>query len=319
VDLSGLHVYPGLIEASTNLGLLEIESVDGSRDVTEPGALNPNARAKVAIHADSDLIPVTRANGVLVAHTVMTGSLLSGLSVIWYLDGWNWEDVTIQDPAGLHIEWPSMVASHSGWGEPKSEEDQKKEREKALEELKEAFDNARAYRKARDAMAAGGPHHETDVRWEAMIPVLDGTIPVFIHADEYNQIERALDFAREQEIRIVLVGGRDAWRLTDRLAAGRIPVIVDTLFELPRRSWEAYDAVYTVPARLQAAGVPFCISNGTAYYFTAIVRNLPYAAGMASAYGLPPEEALKSVTSIRRGSSGSRIVWGPSRPERTPP
>ena len=297
VDATGLQVYPGMVAVNTVLGLQEIGAVRATRDVREVGNINPNARAKVALNADSELIPVARANGVLVAQSATAGGLISGTSVVWQLQGWNWEELTIKDPAALHVDWPNMIMRTRNWWdeEPvKSEEDQKKEREKNLKEIRDAFDNAKAYMKAREAIAAGGVRHDFDVRWEAMIPALKKQVPVFVQADEYMQIAAALDFAKEQDVRLVIVGGRDAWRLADRLAAARVPVVYDETLSMPRRSWEPYDAAYTVPSKLFAAGVPFCISTGTED--ASNLRNLPYEAAMAAAFGLPKEEALKAVT-----------------------
>lgn len=295
VDVSGRHLYPGLIAANTYLGLTEIESVKGTQDVNETGNVNPNARAIVALNADSELIPVARANGVLTVLTATAGGAISGRSVVWNLDGWTWEEMAIKEPVALHVHWPSLVPVQS-WP-PKSEEEQKKEREEALSDLREAFDNAKAYLKARDAMAAGGPRHETDVRWEAMMPALRGEMPVFIHADEYRQIESALDFADDYDLgKIVIVGGRDAWRLADRLSAKQVPVVLENVLRFPRRTWEPYDAPFTVAAKLHEAGVPFCISTGARYYAVANLRNLPYEAARAAAFGLPKDEALKAIT-----------------------
>jgi len=297
IDVTGLHVYPGMIAANTVLGLVEVSSVKGPDDVSEGGTLNPNARAMVALNADSELIPVTRANGILTVLSVNTGGVLSGTSVVWNLQGWNWEEMTLVPDEAVHLRWPSMVAAQNPWDEnPKSEEDQKKEREEKLKGLKDAFANAKAYAKAQEAAAAGGPPHEKDVRWEAMMPALKGDMPVFIHADEYTQIEMALDFAKEQEIKIVIVGGRDAPFLADRLAAENVPVIIDGVLDLPTRSWEPYDEAYSVAARLHEAGVKFCISTGGNAFGVPNLRNLPYEAGMAAAFGLPKDEALKSVT-----------------------
>jgi imidazolonepropionase-like amidohydrolase len=106
----------------------------------------------------------------------------------------------------------------------------------------------------------------------------------------------ALDFAKEQELKIVIVGGKDAPRLADRLSAEGVAVILDGVLDLPSRSWEPYDAVYSVAAQLHEAGVKFCISTGGSGFGVANLRNLPYEAAMAAAFGLPAEEALKSVT-----------------------
>ena len=297
VDASGLHVYPGMIAANTVLGLQEIGAVRATRDINEVGTLNPNARAQVAINADSELIPVARANGVLTVLSATGGGLLSGTSVVWKLNGWNWQDMTIKQPAALHVRWPNMISRTRNWwdDEPvKSEEEQKKEREKQLKELRDAFDNARAYMKAHQAMKDGGRHHHFDVRWDAMLSAVTKQIPVFVHADEYMQIESALEFGKEMDLSVVIVGGRDSWRLANQLAAASVPVVYEETLSLPRRSWEPYDAAYTVPSKLRSAGVRFCISTGGGD--ASNLRNLPYEAAMAAAHGLPKEEALKSVT-----------------------
>ncbi|NNF07963.1 MAG: amidohydrolase family protein [Candidatus Eisenbacteria bacterium] len=295
IDISGQHVYPGMVAANSVLGLIEIGSVKGTNDAGENGNLNPNARAMVAINHDSELIPVTRANGVLTAVTATNGGVLSGSSVAWNLHGWNWEEMAIQEPLAMHLRWPSMTTSTAWWVQ-KSEEEQKKDREKKLKELTEAFDNAEAYHKARLSTKKGGAFHPVDVRWEAMVPVLEKKLPLFVHADEFQQIEAALDFAKEREFKIVIIGGRDAPRLADRLVKQNVPVVVDNVHQMPRRSWEPYDAAYTVAARLHEAGVKFCISTGGSTFGASNLRNLPYHAAMAASYGLPKEEALKAVT-----------------------
>ncbi len=296
VDVSGEHVYPGMIAANTVLGLVEVSSVRGTRDMAEVGNINANSRAMVALNADSWLIPVARANGILTVLTATTGGVVSGTSAIWNLDGWNWEEMTLVPDAGLHIRWPSMVTS-SGWWVTKSEEEQKKDREKKLKELKEAFDDARAYMKAREAMANGGAHQPVDVRWEAMIPALKGEMKLFIHADEYQQIDSAIKFADEEGFEdVVIVGGMDSWRLADELAAANIPVVLESANGLPRRNWEAYDEAFTVARKLHEAGVLFCFSMGGSRGDAGHMRSMPYQAGHAAAFGLPKEEALKGLT-----------------------
>lgn len=296
VDVTGLNVYPGLIAAHTVLGLVEINSVRGTRDYSEVGTINPNARAQIALNADSELIPVARANGILTVQSATTGGVIAGTSVVWNLDGWNWKDMTVESDAGIHINWPSMTTSTSWWN-TKSEEEQKKEREERLQKITEAFDDARAYLKAREAMASGGAFHELDVRWEAMIPMLKGIMPVYVHADEYQQMEAVLEFVDKQELRkVVIVGGTDSWRLADKLAAAHIPVILNDADDLPRRDWEPYDARFTVASKLHEAGVLFAFTMGGSGGEVAHLRNMPYGAAMAAAYGLPREEALKGVT-----------------------
>jgi imidazolonepropionase-like amidohydrolase len=163
--------------------------------------------------------------------------------------------------------------------------------------LKEAFAEARAYHKARAAAdTAGAPRRPPDARWEALAPFLEGKRPVAVHADRLEEIRAALAWAKDEGLRLLIVGGQDSSRLASELAAQDAAVIVNPVLGLPRRDDEPYDAVYAVPARLQAAGVRFAIATGSSASSASNVRNLPYHAGMAVAFGLAREAALRSIT-----------------------
>lgn len=298
VAVAGKHVYPGFIDANSVLGLTEIGSVRGTVDVTETGNVNPNIRAEVQINPESDLIPVTRANGVTASHVIPRGGALNGTSAVIHWDGWTYEDMTAAAPVGLHVQWPNMTPVRAWWM-TQTDEEQAKARDEAVDAIRKAFDDARAYLKARDAQGRTGvPRHDGDVKWDAMIRALRGEIPVMFHAGALNQIRAVLRFADEEKLsRIVLVGGDDAPLIADELRARGVPVILGHATQLPRRSHEAYDTGMSVAARLHAAGVSFCISNGGgADGSAANGRNLPYEAAMAAAYGLPRDEALRSIT-----------------------
>lgn len=132
-----------------------------------------------------------------------------------------------------------------------------------------------------------------------MIPVLERKIPVFIDAEETQQIQAAISFAEQEKLRLVIVGGYDVPACAELLKMHDVPVVVGGVHRLPRRRGDAYDAAFTVPAKLHAAGIPFCIAGvigGASGSSPANIRNLPYHAGTAAAYGLPPEEALKAIT-----------------------
>ncbi len=296
VDVQGKHVFPALIAANTMLGLVEINAVRATRDFAEVGDIKPNVRAEVAFNPDSELLPVTRANGVALALTVPAGGLIAGTSALMMLDGWTWEDMTLKSPVGLHVYWPWMGVRHAPWI-TKSDEEQRKERDKRIRKIRDAFDQARAYWKAKQAEAKKGvPYHDTDVRWEAMIPVLKKELPVFVHANEIRQIEAAVDWASEAGVRMVLVGGQDAWRVTDLLKEKQIPVIIGGVLTTPMRRWEPYDTPFTNARKLYEAGVTFCIAGSGGSFEAPNERNLPYHAAMAAAFGLPEEEALKAIT-----------------------
>jgi imidazolonepropionase-like amidohydrolase len=161
--------------------------------------------------------------------------------------------------------------------------------DRALAALQDTFRSARAYQQARQA---GG---ETDVRWEAMLPVLEGHMPLIVSADEIQQIQSAVAFADREKVRVILHGGYDAPHCAELLRKHDIPVIVGGVYRLPRRRWDAYDAAYTLPERLRQAEIRYCIS-GTEDRGASNVRNLPYHAATAAAYGLPRDEALKAIT-----------------------
>jgi imidazolonepropionase-like amidohydrolase len=299
VDVSGKHIYPGLIDANTQLGLVEVPTVAGSRDQTETGFVNPNVRAEVAFNPDSELIPVGRSGGVLTVLTAPSGGLIRGLSAAMVLDGWTWEDMCVKGGVGLHVTWPRMQPIEAWWLE-ESAGQQTEERDRALKAIRQALADARAYRTAKQACADGkGPQPARDARWEAMLSVLDGKTPVFIDADDAQQIQAALAFAEAEGLRPVIVGGYDALACAALLKKHDVPVIVGGVHRTPRRPDEDYDAAFTLPARLRAAGIRFCIAGqigGSSGMAPSNLRNLPYHAATAAAYGLPPDEALKAIT-----------------------
>jgi imidazolonepropionase-like amidohydrolase len=294
IDLAGKHVYPGFVLADSVIGLTEIGAVDMTNDYAEIGQVNPNVRAEVAINPDSELIPVARVNGVTSALVAPRGGAIAGTSALVRLDGWTWEDMTRRTPVGLHVFWPRMSVSRAWW-ETRSEEEQKKQREEAVKALGEAFEHARAFRTAQRVQGqAGVPRLDRDVKWEAMAKAIDGEIPVFVHASSLAQIRAALTFLDDQGIgKAVLVGGSAAWRVADELKRRDIAVITGTTLATPGRD-EPYDDAFTLPLKLQQAGVRFAIGDGGTNPSNA--RNLPYVAAMAAAFGLPAEEALKAIT-----------------------
>lgn len=292
IDVTGKHVYPGLIDAFTYLGLTEVQMVRATNDHSETGRINPNAKAQVAINPDSELIPVARSGGVLSVLSVPGGGLISGTSALIQLDGWTWEEMALKPAVGVHVRWPQMAPLFTWWQEMTAQE-QLQTRDKSLEEIHHAFDEARTYLAARRADGGDDSPHDYNARWEALAPVLEGKLPLVIEADEIQQIQSALAFAEREKIKVILSGGYDAPECVDLLKKLDVPVIVGGVHRLPRRRDDAYDAPFTVPARLHAAGVRFCIASNER---ASMVRNLPYHAGVAAAYGLPPAEAIKAIT-----------------------
>ena len=292
VDVSGKHIYPGLIDAYSTVGLSEIGAVDVSSDVNELGDFNPNVRAEVAVNAESRHIGTTRSAGVLVTLSTPGGGLISGMSSAMNLEGWSWEEMSMEPAAALNVNWPNPNPGRfRGFGgfRPGGGEQERPSYEEQVQELKDFFAEARAYR---DAVAAG-EEVRSDSRYAAMIPALNGDIPAVVAADGAAQINDAVTWAQEEGVRVVIRGGRDAIHVADRLSANDIPVILTSTMAAPGRAYEGYDGAYTMPARLHEAGVRFAISGGSGALYT---NRLPWEAGVAVAFGLPEEEALKAVT-----------------------
>ena len=291
VDATGKHIYPGLIDAFSTVGIAEIGAVDVSNDVNELGDFNPNVRADIAVNAESRHIGTTRSAGVLTTLTTPGGGLVSGMSSAMALEGWSWEEMSMQSATALNVNWPNPnrrgFRGFPGFRfgpqeDPPSYEEQ-------VQQLKDFFAEARAYR---DAVAAG-EEVRSDSRYAAMIPVIDGDIPVVVAADGAAQISDAITWAQEEDLRIVIRGGRDAIHVADRLVAEDIPVILTSTMSGPGRQYEGYDGAYSMPARLHEAGVRFAIAGGSGSLYS---NRLPFEAGVAVAFGLPEEEALKAVT-----------------------
>lgn len=285
VDVTGKQVYPSLIDPQSILGLAEIEAARATIDYSETGDLTPNVKAQVAFNPESESIPVTRSNGVLLANIVPRGGLLRGTSAMMMLDGWTWADMTLQAPTGMVLTWPGMVVNTVGPARD-TQDDQMKARDKALKQIQDTFDQARAY-------LTEGKGRTFDARWEAMLPVLQGKVPLIVEANEIQGIRAAVAFCEREKVKMILLGGYDAPDCADLLVKHDIPVIVGVVHRLPAREYEAYDTPYTVADRLRKAGVRYCIANGGGFWNE---RNLPYEAAACVAYGLPADEALKSIT-----------------------
>jgi len=298
IDLKGKHIYPGLISSQSSLGLVEIDAVRASRDTVETGRLNPNARAESAVNPDSELIPVTRANGVLVAHvSPSTRGLIAGSTAAMYLDGWTNEDMTIAAPVGIAFRWPRAPREPAFNLNSAAAHDAKKAEDKYgkdISVLEEAFANARAFWKAKES---GGTPVEVNLRWEALKPVLERRIPAIVTANSLREIRDAVAWSIREDIRITISGGRDAWRAVELLKKNDVAVLINATQALPRRRWESYDTSFLNPLKLSEAGVAYAIAfGGSSGPLSANERNLPYEAAKAVAHGLPYEEALKSIT-----------------------
>ena len=291
IDAAGKHLYPGMIESATSLGLVEIDAVRATNDKQESGPLNPNVRAQVAVNPDSELIPVARTNGVLLAHVVPGGELFCGTSAVIRLDGWTWEQMTRLAPAGLILQWPRMVFA-SGQMDEEAYKKQIESRDRQLRLIESTITSARDYQR----LVSAGGRVDFDVRLSSMSGLVAGDVPLHVVADEAAAIEAACDLARREKFELVIVGGRDAADCVDAIKSAGASVIITGTHRLPGSPDRPYDEAFTLPKRLQDAGIRFAISGAGPRGWASNVRNLPYHAGTAASFGLDREDALRAIT-----------------------
>ncbi len=292
-DLNGAHVYPSLIAPSTSLGLVEIGAVRATRDENEVGALNPNVRSLIAFNTDSRVIPTIRSNGILLAQITPTGGRIPGTSSLVHFDAWNWRDAAVLADDGIHLNWPRMTVPAG------ADEDEKKKMLKAraqqLQELRDLFVEARAYGQIVAPQKRNLRLEALSLLWPRKTATTKD-LPqrrLFIDANDARSILAALNFAVEFDVKPIIVGGADSWLLTDQLKQAGAAVVYQPTHRLPRRRHEAVDQPYKTPAILHEAGIPFCLSGSGSWD----VRNLPFLAGTAAAYGLDREQAVVAMTS----------------------
>jgi imidazolonepropionase-like amidohydrolase len=296
IDGRGLEVYPGLINAWSNIGLTEISSVPATNDSTEMGDFNPQLLAFSAVHPASEHIPVARVNGITASLSAPAGGIISGQATLLHLDGWTTDEMTLLKSAGMVINFPSLEGrTRFGSGEgffPDSRRapfsETKRNYEKRVKELSDLMEQARHYEKAR----AADPSTPRDHKLEALVSVIQGRLPVFLEADSAGDIRNAVEFAKKEKLRAVIRGGRDANKVADLLKKENVPVILDSIVKLPAREDDAYDAPFTLPRDLAKAGVRFALTSPS----SSNIRNLPYEAGFAEAYGLAHMDALRAIT-----------------------
>jgi imidazolonepropionase-like amidohydrolase len=291
IDGSGLSVYPGMIDSGSNVGLIEVDAIAATVDTTELGDFNPNAQAAVAINPHSELIPVTRVNGV--THVVSTpeGGIISGQSALVQLAGWTPGQMVVKSPAALHIRFPRLRSAPlvDVPQEEEAETNRRKNYTKELDRLRDVFRDAQAYAKAAGARVR---RFDRDLLLEALVPVVEGRVPVVMHANQARDIRAALAFADEFKLKVILSGAQDASRVLDDLKKRNVPVILGPILSLPQREDDPYDILFSNAKLLHDNGIRFAIQTADAHN----TRNLPYHAASCAAFGLPKEEALKAVT-----------------------
>jgi len=300
IDGHGLSVYPGMIDAGTSMGLVEVpQGANGTVDTSEVGEFNPNSRAIIAVNPHSAHIGVARVEGITNVVSAPTGGLISGQATLINLLGTSPKEMAVVPNAALVINYPRLGGGggggFGGFQQQVNLADALTAGERQLEQIRKMLRDGEAYGRARDAYAKDSslPRPDINVVLEALVPYVRGQQPVIFRADREAEIRGAIKFAEEMKLKPIILGGDDAWKVASLLKEKNVPVILTGIFGLPGREDDPYDVLYESASKLQQAGVRFCISSGDP---GAEARNLPMYAGMASAYGLSKADALKAVT-----------------------
>lgn len=298
IDARGLTVYPGMIDVGTNMGLVEVSAgARGTVDTQELGDMNPNIAALWSINPHSSHIAVTRVAGVTSVLSLPSGGIISGQAAFINLAGTSPREMAVVPEATLMVEFP-RVGGGGGFFQAQQgiTPDAITQRDRRVEDLRRMLRDAEAYGRAQDAYRKDPksvPRPVTDLKLAALIPYARGERPVIFRAERERDIRGAIRFAEEMKLKPIIIGASEGSKIAVFLKEHNVPVILDSVLNLPLREDDAYDSLYETAAKLQAAGVRFCISTGDS---GAHVRDLPFQAGMAAAFGLPKDEALKSVT-----------------------
>lgn len=288
LNYSGKQIYPGFIAVNNILGLTEIEAVRATNDWAEVGAYSPHVRALIAFNPESKIIPTVRSNGILTVQSTPRGGVISGTSSIFTMEGWNWEDAVYKVDDAIHVNFPSWFNNSGWWAEPGTSE-RNKEYENQLKDLRKFLLEGKAYCSITN-------QKEKNLRLEAMRGVFEGSKPLFFNADYSKEILDIIQLKKELNIqKVVLVGGLDALSVVSAIKENSIPIVLNRLHELPNKSDAPIDQYFSLPKKLKEANILFCLGYKGGMEAMG-VRNLPFVAGTAVAYGLSKEEALSSIT-----------------------
>ncbi len=292
VDCSGLFIYPGLIDAGTQLGLVEVSSVSLTADANELGDIIPQMQALTAVNPNATAIPVTRVEGVTTTLVVPVGGTVPGTAALINLVGYT-PDQMYAGFKGIVMNYPS--SGRRGRRDSRTDEQRKKDEDKQLKKINDMWDQLALYHRL-DSMAGTQSASSLDYNpeMEAMLPAYRGEIPVLLEVNQASAIESAIKWVKKRKINAIFTGVAEGWRVADQLAEAKIPVITGPMLSMPTRASDRYDTPYANPGKMHKAGVKVAIRSND----TENVRNLPFNAGFAAAYGMGKEAALKAVTIV---------------------
>jgi imidazolonepropionase-like amidohydrolase len=288
IDLAGKHLYPGLINTNNVLGLHDAEAVRATVDFAEVGNLNPHIRTLIAYNTDNLIVPTIKTNGILYTQATPRRGLISGASSVMALEGWNWEDAVLRADDGIHVDFPKQHVIKFSEEEGLSKTVNKKYNED-INALDKFFADAKAYCNTSVPV-------EKNLRFEAMRKVFEGVSNLYLHADKVKDMLAAMQLAKKHNVKkYVIVGGKEAYKITAELRKQRVPIMLGRINDLPDNTDDDVDIVFRMPYLLQKDSVLFCIQL-EGEMEAAQSRNLPFNAGAAVAYGLTKEEALAAIS-----------------------
>ncbi len=289
IDVSGKHIYPGIIAPVSTLGLGEIDAIRPTQDYDEIGDFIPNIRSIIAYNAESKVVESMRPNGVLVAQITPQGGDISGTSSIVQLDAWNWEDAAVKTDDGIHLHWPSSMRQGRWWRGEERGWKPNNDYDKDIAKFNSYLNNAKAYGK--------GNQTSTNEGFKAMQGLFDGTKKCYLYAQGEREIIDGITALKELGVQsIVLVGGYEAYKVIPFLKQHQIPVIVDRVHSTPNADDDDYDLPYKLPKLLVDGGLLVAL-NARGQMERMNTRNLPFYAGQVAGQGLDKEVALQLVTS----------------------
>jgi imidazolonepropionase-like amidohydrolase len=285
IDCSGKSVYPGFIDSGTSLGLVEVNSIAETQDYMELGTLTPQMEALTAVNPNSVAIPVTRVSGVTTVLTQPRGGYFPGTAALINLNGYT-PDQMYGGFKGVIMNFPSGV--RSGRYDNRSPEDIQKAKTKALDEINTLWEKAATYL----SIKSKGGELDYYPEMEQLSRVLTKELQLLIEVNAAKDIVSALEWIEGRDLRVVLTGVAEGWKVADQIAVAGVSVITGPVLALPTRDADNYDAPYNNPALLHEAGVKVALRTNDSEN----VRNLPFNAGFAAAYGLGSTDALKTIT-----------------------
>ena len=281
IDATNQHIYPSLIACNTILGLNEIDAARPTRDYYETGDYNPNARSLIAYNTDSRITPTVRTNGILLAQIVPQGNIITGSSSVVQLDAWNWQDAAYKADEGIWLNFPSSFSYD--WEAKATKPNKNFEAE--ITELNHYFDQARTYQETDQSASYNS-------RFAAMKGLFDRSQTLYINANNAKEIMAAVLFAQTQNLKLCLVGATECYKTIEILQKNKVSVMLNGTHSLPQTDDSDIKQPYKTPKILQDAGINYTITINDSWK----IRNLPFEAGTAAAYGVTKEQALQAIT-----------------------